>query len=192
MGLGGSAIESLSKVAEMPLYWVQPKTFDRWFELRAGDELAATLGWKTSCGTLAAAESGDGRWTFKRVGFLNPRVTVREAGSQIDLAIFWPRWLGDGTLEFANGRIFRWQSTNFWGTNWMFAASDGTPLVTFKEGSREAKLSDLFKTQAFVEIQPQARDLPELSLLVMIGWYLMILRRDDAAAGAAAAAAAAS
>ena len=36
----------------------------------------------------------------------------------------------------------------------------------------------------------EARGLPELSLLVMMGWYLMILRRDDAAAGAAAAAAA--
>ena len=83
-------METLSKVAGLPLYWVQPDTFARWFELRAGENLVATLGWQTSCGTLAMAESGDGRWTFKRLGFLNPRVAVREAGSEIDIATFWP------------------------------------------------------------------------------------------------------
>ena len=176
----------------MPLYWIQPKALERWFELRAEDRVVATLGWQTSCGTLARGEAADGRWTFKRVGFLNPRVTVRESGSEIDLAVFWPRWLGDGTLEFAYGRAFRWQSTNFWATDWMFADADGTPVVAFKQGSPEGKLSDMFKMQALIDIYPEARDLPELPLLVLVGWYLMILRRDDAAAGAAAASAVAS
>ena len=183
-------METLSKVAAMPLYWVQPTTFERWFELRSGDHVVATLGWKTSCGTLAGAESADGHWTFKRVGFLNPRVTVRDAGSEIDLAIFWPNWLGDGRLEFAGGDVFRWQSTNFWATNWCFTDSGGTPLVAFKPGAEEAKLSDMFKQQAMVEVRPEGRAVPELPLLVLVGWYLMILRQDDTAAAGAAASAA--
>jgi hypothetical protein len=90
----------------------------------------------------------------------------------------------------ASGASFRWQSTNFWGTDWVFSASDGTPLLALKEGSREGKLSDLFKTQSLVEIHPEAGTVSELALLLLVGWYLMILRQDDAAAGAAAAAAA--
>jgi hypothetical protein len=183
-------VESIANFAGTPLYWVQPKAFERWFELRAGDQVIATLEWETSCGTLARGSAPDGSWTFKRVGFLNPRITVRQSGSEVDIAVFWPRLMGDGTLEFASGSAFRWQSTNFWGTDWMFAANDGTPLLALKQGSKEGRLSDLFKTQSLVEIHPGAGAVPELPLLVLIGWYLMILRQDDAAAGAAAAAAA--
>jgi hypothetical protein len=185
-------VEKLSEATAGGLYWVQPERFARWFELRTEGQLVATLGWETSCGTLARGEAASGSWTLKRVGFLNPRVTVRESGSEVDLATFWPRWMGDGTLEFAYGKAFRWQSTNFWATDWMFTATDGTPLVAFKEGSEEGGLSNLFKMQSLVEIQAQALELVELPLLILVGWYLMILRQDDAAAGAAAAAAAAS
>jgi hypothetical protein len=185
-------MQSIANFVGAPLYWVQPRTFERWFELRAGDQVVATLGWETSCGTLARGTTADGSWTFKRVGFLNPRITVRQSGFEVDMAVFWPRWMGDGTLESASGAAFRWQSTNFWGTDWMLTASDGTPLLTLKEGSKEGRLSDMFKTQSLVEIHHEAGDVLELSVLVLIGWYLMILRQDDAAAGAAAAAAAAS
>lgn len=182
----------LSELVASSLFWIQPKTFDRWFELRSEHDLVATLGWETSCGTLARAVTEDRSWTFKRMGFLNPRVTVRESGSEVNLATFYPRWLGDGTLEFGHGRTFRWQSTNFWGTDWMFTDSSGTPLVRFQAGSPEGKLSDVFKTQAQVEVNPEANQTEETTLLVLIGWYLMILRRDDAAAGAAATSAVAS
>ena len=39
------------------------------YELRAGDMLAATLRFRSSFGSFATAEDGDGCWTFKRVGF---------------------------------------------------------------------------------------------------------------------------
>ena len=179
-------MESLTKALGTLLYWVQPKAFARWFELRTDDQQFATLGWETSCGSLARGSTADGDWTFKRVGFLNPRVTVREAGSEVNLATFWPRWLGDGTLEFAYGVSFRWQSTNFWGTDWIFSAADGTPLLALKEGSRDRKIANLFKTESLVEIHAEARRLTELPLLVLTGWYLMILRQEDAAAASAA------
>jgi hypothetical protein len=47
-------------------------------------------------------------------------------------------------------------------------------------------VSDLFKTQALVEIEPQVYALAELSLLVLLGWYLVILHQDDVAAASAA------
>jgi hypothetical protein len=72
----------------------------------------------------------------------------------------------------------------------MFTASDGTPLVALKEGSEKGKLSDIFKLQSMVEIRPAARDLAELPLLTLLGWYLMVLRQEDTAAAAGAVAAA--
>jgi hypothetical protein len=178
-------MEALSTVVAMPLYWIQPKTFERRFELRAGDSLIATLCFETAFGTLATAESADGSWTFKRVGFLNPRVTVREVGVDTNLAVYQPRFWGDGSLEFRDGRVYRWRATNFWGTQWGFADSDENQLFALKPGVDKPKLSDLLKTQALVEIEPQGHTLPELPLLVLLGWYLMILHHDDTAAIAA-------
>ncbi len=75
--------------------------------------------------SLATAETADGTWTFKRVGFLNPRVTIRAAGSPDNLAVYQPKFWGDGTVTFADGAAFRWQPTNFWATEWAFTgASD--------------------------------------------------------------------
>lgn len=175
-------MESLSKLTSTRLEWIQPRRSERAFELKAGGEVVATLAFKSAFGTMAAAEAAGGRWTFKRVGFLNPRVTVREAGSEADRAVFHARWLGDGRLEFDYGAAFRWESTNFWATEWRFAAADGTPLVTLHPGLEKEGLSDLFKTQAHVEITAGGAKAPELPVLVLLGWYLMILRQADAAA----------
>ena len=185
-------MEALSTVVGMQLHWIQPKTFERWFELRVGESLFATLCFEKAFGTLATAESADGSWTFKRVGFLNPRVTVREVGAEANLAIYQPKFWGDGSLEFPDGRVFHWKSTNFWGTQWGFADSGENLLFALKPGVDKPKLSDLFKTQAIVEIDPRGRALAELPLLVLLGWYLMILHQDDAAATTAAVTAAAS
>jgi len=54
--------------------------------LRAGDDLVATLRFQR--GSLADAEAEGHHWTFKRQGFWQPRVTVRLAGSDADVAVF--------------------------------------------------------------------------------------------------------
>jgi hypothetical protein len=64
-------------------------------------------------------------------------------------------------------------------------------LLCFKPGRGKSRWSDLFKTQAIVDVEPQGQAVADFALLVLLGWYLMILHQDDAAAGAAAAASAA-
>ena len=95
-------MSGISTVADQELLWIQPAARKREHELRAGDVVVATLRFQRR--TLADAESGGERWTFKRQGFWNPRVTVRVAGSEADIATFQPRWTGGGTLELADGR----------------------------------------------------------------------------------------
>ncbi len=177
----------LSDAGGGSLEWREPQTAERRFELRGGEELFATLAFKSSFGTLATAETASGRWTFKRMGFLNPRVTVRAEGAGGELAVYHPNLWRDGLLSCADGRAYPFRPVNFWASRWAFCSPGGSPLVTFHPGPEKPTLSDLFTSQAMVEVAPSASADPHLPLLVTLGWYLMLLHRDDAGAVAAGA-----
>jgi hypothetical protein len=59
---------------------------------------------ETVFGSLATAKSSAGAWTFKRVGFFKPRVTVRIQGEENNLVVYYPERAGaEGVLEFSDG-----------------------------------------------------------------------------------------
>ena len=173
----------MTKLAELvghELKWIQPHALKMEYELHTGDIVVATLRFRSSFGSFATATSADGSWTFKRVGFFNPRVTVRSEGSETDLAVFRPKWTGsEGTTQLANGAAYTWKTANFWATEYAWQNSAGEPLILYKQGVEASWLADLFKTQARVEIQPSAQGLQDLALLVLLGWYLIVLKQQD-------------
>jgi len=185
-------MKTISDAGGARLEWREPKALERYYELRSDRDIFATLSFRSSFGTMATAETGSGMWTFKRVGFLNPRVTVREAGSEQDAAVYQPKFWGDGYLIFAGGETFHWKPINFWATDWAFYDSSGRALVTFKAGTEHPKLADFLKTQATVDIEPAAVAQAKLPILVTLGWYLVLLHREDATAAAGGAVAATS
>jgi hypothetical protein len=159
---------------------VQPARLKQAFELQAANEVVATL--QFSRASLAAAETAEQKWTFKREGFWHPQITVRMPGSDINMAVFKPAWGGGGTLELAQGRLLHFGAANFWHSQWSWADPAGQPLVNFKSHA------SLLKTEGQVVIEAGGSAVPELPLLVVLGWYLLILfARDAAAAGGAAA-----
>ncbi|MBV9848534.1 MAG: hypothetical protein JO250_02485 [Armatimonadetes bacterium] len=168
------------------LTWVKPSPLHGRYELREGEDVRATLQRRSAFGTLADAEAAEGRWTFKRVGFLPPRVTVRDAGANTEAAVFQVHWDGSGELTLNDGRRFMWQAANFWHSQWTWTDAEGTPLLHF----RPVHLS--WHEQAQVEVSPAALVLPECSLLALLGWYLTLLRAADANNSAGAIAVAAS
>lgn len=165
-----------------PLVWTQPKAMSRAYELRSADSLIGTLRFEKSCGSLASAEVVCEKWTFKRMGFLAPGVTVRSANPEASIAVFRPHWGSGGTLHFADGQQARWRCTNFWGSRWAFLASDNHIVLRFTHHE------SIFKGSAQLEFGRSDVALPELPLLAALGWYLMILAADDAAAAAVVAA----
>jgi hypothetical protein len=171
-------VRPISETADQELLWIQPAARKREHELRAGEEVVATLRFQR--GSLADAEADGHHWTFKRQGFWQPRVTVRVAGSDADIAIFRPHWAGGGTLELADGRAVRLASANFWQSEWVWQEKD-RPVIRFK--GRHG----IVKAKGAVEIQPGAAGLPDIPLLVLLGWYLILLHADDAAAASTAA-----
>jgi hypothetical protein len=104
---------------------------------------------------------------FKRAGFWHPRVLVCEAGSERARAVFSARWTGTGTLELPVGRRVHWSATHTW------QADDGTSLVQITSQHRLTRLDGT------VEIAPAAAHVPDLGLLVLLGWYLVVIQEQD-------------
>ncbi|MCM3870019.1 MAG: hypothetical protein ND895_04910 [Pyrinomonadaceae bacterium] len=159
------------------LRWVQPSAWKMQYELRADEEIIATLRFRSSFGTFATAESADGCWTFKRIGFWQTKATIRVCGSDTEIASFKNNtWSGGGTLELSDGRQFT-ATTKLWRINLEFKSETGETLVSFKSGG-------FVHLSATVEIQPNAAEMSELPWIVMLGWYLTVMMYMDSAATA--------
>lgn len=165
--------------------WVQPKTRERRFELRIGDAPAASLTYRSRAGTLAVAETARGRWTLKRVGFINSRITIREEGAETDLAVLTPHMWGQGALVFRDRSSYAWQAQGVWRRTWSFIDAAGRPILHFRQGLEDEKLRDAFRTQAAVTIEPGAPEGERLEILLVFGMYLIVGSHDDEAATAA-------
>jgi hypothetical protein len=169
----------IANLSQQSMKWTQPSMLKMAYELRSDNELVATLTFRNSWGTPATAESGDGCWTFKRVGFWQNRSAVRRCDSDFDLAIFKNNtWTNGGTLEFSEGSQFK-ATTNFWMTNYEFQSNTEDTLVRFKYGG-------VFKLSSELEITPAASDLEQLPVLVTFGWYLVVMLYMDSASRNAA------
>ncbi len=169
----------LSELAGLELKWEQPNAFKMEYCLFAGDEPAATLNFRSSFGSFATAESADGCWTFKRVGFFQTSVNIRACNSEADIASFRNNtWKHGGTLELPDGREYR-ASTNFWMTEFEFSNPAEEVLFAYR------RIGGFVRYSAYVNIYPNAIIVPELPWMVMLGWYLVIMMQQDAAAAAA-------
>jgi hypothetical protein len=170
-------VKALSTDIRLPLYWVQTSIFERHFELYSEKSVLEELRFEadgTAYGALTIAGSATQRWTFKATGILKPRVTIREAGANYDLAVYRPKLWGDGWVEFVNGSKFLWKSASFWGTEQGFFNGNKELLFVLKP-----RLFDLLKIQSVVKIQAQGYDLDELPLLLMLACFLRV--RDSCA-----------
>jgi hypothetical protein len=169
----------MRKITELnePLEWVQPDALKMQYELHAGNDVAATLRFRSSFGTFATAESADDCWTFKRVGFFQTRVTVRACGAETEIAVFKNNtWTSGGTLHFPDGHAFR-ATTNFWQTKFEFQTEQGEALVEFRRGG-------VLHLSARVQVRPSVLRTADVPLMVMLGWYLIVMMAQDAAVAA--------
>ena len=75
-------MEKIANFIGLPLQWHRPSVLRPDYELRSADALVATLRFRSIWGTFATAQSGDGCWTFKRVGFWQTRATIHPCDSE--------------------------------------------------------------------------------------------------------------
>lgn len=167
-------MERLADAIDRPLHWSQPRSFQRTFELRAGETLVATLVFPSTWETLATARTAESTWTLQRNGWCRPQSTVRREGHSDNLAVFESRiWSSGGTLTCRDGRTIE-VITNFWQTKIEFVSGRDDVLFRYHtEGT--------LRCEARVEWTPAGRGFDEWPWLLCFGWYLVVNMYNDAA-----------
>lgn len=156
--------------------WRQPGAFCRTYELRGGDSLLATLHFVKMLGSLAEGEVHDTKWTFKRSGFLSPKATARIAGSEADLIHYEPNWSGQkGIFRLPGGEVLDFRSANFWCSEWTLTDAHGQQVLRYHT-------KGVLHSGADLDVNPAARERPDLPLLILFTWYVLVLHREDSAA----------
>ena len=113
------------------LRWFHPEPTERYHELKGGEGKVASVRWAKEKGTLATGQWGSEMWTFKRFGFLHPKVTIRKPHSETNLGRFDPNAAGGGTLHLADGLEYRLVA-NYWRGEWRWVDPAGEDILEFK------------------------------------------------------------
>jgi hypothetical protein len=179
-------MRGLRSVDYRQLMWKQVAFGAREFELRAGDDLVGRLYWPRWLSDQAIAKCADGAWLIDRPGFFRDKVVVTDMSSRNEVGRFVFNWLGDGKLSLVIGREYEWYKTKIFSNSWVFADKNDTVLVEIHDRMR------CFNHEAEVKLRIGAASVPEISLLILIGWYLAYMNIQDAAAAVVATCAAVS
>ncbi len=161
-------MKRLSEVDTSDLRWTRTGE-GHTYRLVSGSEAVASLHWQKSVGSLATAETAEGRWTLKRGGFMSPTVSVRDAEHGQDLAILHVHW-NVSTLTARGGAVFRWTRIGFWVPAWQVTDQAGAELVHFEPVRKDSHLEG-----GLALVAPRGRTIPELLLLLVLGWYFIVL-----------------
>lgn len=174
----GNAMKTINELAEMNVKWKQKGWSGQRFELRSeSGDVIGTLKITGIWRTVVRVEALGNRWEFERFGLFRPHLVIRAAMTGDEVARFS---LTNKTLTFRDGRQFVWRSSNFWGTKWVWTTSEGAPVVGFQT-------TGAFTLGSDIHIEEGAEDKGGLSLLVFLGWYLVILNYQQGAIAAIAA-----
>lgn len=166
---------TLDHHAPSTLEWRQESAMERFYELKGGDTTYVTLRFQKIFGSLAEAESGSAKWTFKRAGFVSPRVGARLAGTEDDIAIYVPKWTGtSGEITLTSGEKLNFKSLGFWGRRWALESGSGELLIEFaNQGGLRAV--------AEMSVKEPARKRQDLAFLASFCWYILLLHMQDSA-----------
>jgi hypothetical protein len=169
-------MRSLYEVSGNELRWVKQKWVKRQYELRAGEEIVATLA--RSGGSGAIGEWSGGRSYFSQKGWFNQRVVVSDdtcADVLAPLATFTRR---GGILALADGRTLFWVKPGFWRSRRVWSDGAAT-LAEFDPASGYASPR--------LTITEEGARLAELPLLLLLGEYLIVRAREEADTASVAA-----
>jgi hypothetical protein len=159
---------------QQPLIWTHAKTFQRAFELRTAEDVYATLCWEQDWRSPARAEvAGDG-WTFQRSGENHPYILVSRPGRAVEVARLDLTGPGTALLACREGQNYHWEyGTDEAGSVFgAWKSAEGQPILTFQAVS-------MLTADMGVAIASTWHDLPELSLLITLGWYLTRIHTED-------------
>jgi hypothetical protein len=172
-------MKSIRELGTNKLAWEQTGPLAS--RLTTGDDVVGWLRWSKASGSLAEGESSEGKWMLKRTGILHPKVTVRRADSEENIAVMTMGLTGGGNLKFSDGSEYQLSPSRLWHSEWNLLDSHGTRLLTLKPELGWKKAA------ALVDIYQGALQIGNLSLLALVSWYVALLSSYDYSGGETAA-----
>lgn len=171
-------LSSFSGVDVEALRWLRTSPDSNEFKLLAGNTPLAALLWVKPHGSLALADTADAHWSLKRTGFLHLRITVRRKDETKDFA----RLSSHGShhrIELAGGAIYDLKRAGLIVPAWKLLSRDGTELLHIEPVREGLRLEG-----GTIQVGAAARALPGLPLLLVLGWYFIVLAwtEDEAVA----------
>jgi hypothetical protein len=151
-------------------------SWTRGYELRLNGDVVGRLERPSFWCSKFLAETQDGRWVFRRGGFLGTGAEILDAASEQPIATFKSGWGGgSGTLTFADGQAFHLQCKGWWRPVWTVTSEGGQPVLRLHTREKTVELPS-------GAVVPNSR----LSLLTMFAWYRVLQAEEDEASAAAA------
>lgn len=165
-------LNSIRDVETQVLVWVQPHLLRAAYELWGDDRVFATLRYKSFAHRRALAASNDGVWTIEDMGQHFGGVRLTQLNRPVGRLERREDTVDVLTLD--SGKTFLWARKHAWRNENSFLDLNGREIIQFiPEKSMTARLR--------VQLSENARALPELSLLTLLGLYLMLygMSHDD-------------
>lgn len=158
------------------LSWVQPKAFSRYWELLQDGNVAGKLSWEGAFSHKAVAEFADGRWFFNQPRLFKADIQVTKEGLPGDIAIGRINWRGHGTLEFTDGKTYKWTRSGFFCITWHLVTATDQQMLDMTRKNK------FIRTEADIQVSPFVADDPHLPVLIGFLWYLVQIERRRSAA----------
>jgi len=165
----------LSSAASGGLTWSKIP-HSRSYELKMQGEAVGTLTRPSIWCAKYEAETAQGRWTFRRGGFLGTGGEILDTASGQLLATLKSHWGSGGTLTFADGETFRLECRGWWRPVWSVMTDAGQPLLRLHVREKSVELAE-------VAAPAESR----LLLLAMFAWHRVLQAEEDAASAATVA-----
>ncbi|MBI5471727.1 MAG: hypothetical protein HY961_05230 [Ignavibacteriae bacterium] len=160
----------LNTLAGREMVWTRPSLFKSSYELRSSETVVAELKFENALGRKATAHADRRVWLLERTGFLQTKLLVRDHSTQNEIASLTEKRLKRSQEVVTSDGTRFVISFNFWGTEFTLATTSGEVLATMRRRG-------FFNVSWPTEIRHKAKSLPEVSWLVLLMWYYILLRR---------------
>ena len=176
-------MELSNLLASQGLTWKHTRFFKREYELQLGHQTIAKLYWPKALSQQAIGEMGGESWTFERKGILHPKTTILKIGDSEQAGSYeTANMVGKGFLTLNHGVSYQWTNIDGGYRGWVWQELYGTPVVTFKPKSKWTY------SEWLTNPEPSIMTSPNLNLLMVFGFYLILKSQEQGAAGSTSSA----
>lgn len=151
------------------LQWLHPAVDEHTYRLMSDGKEVGNLTWPEGVERGAIARKSGTEWRMEKFGFLQPHVIVTDEESGEVVARFDATAGSGGLLTLSNGRHFRWYS-NPWRAEWGWMDVAEKDAIRFK---RSFEVEE--RREGYVEIDDEEATHDQADLLIMLGWYVIVM-----------------